>query len=146
MAGVPEWVFTIASRLAAMLFLDAWQIDIYPDNASQRPAGNESADGLASLQSHYKRARLFFDRDIQPDKDGFELVAHEVLHIALSEMSDTVAHIVEFAPEGHRDTLTDLYERAEERLVSTLARGMTKTFDFQHWLDEETDDTEAATG
>jgi hypothetical protein len=133
---VPEWIMNLAGKFASMFFLDGWIIKAHAHDDPSRPEGNEAADGLASFNTRYKTADLYFDTRLDKDEYGCEVVMHEVLHPVFGEMRDTVNHIIEFCMEDDRAKFQSLYDGAEEKLITTLARGMSKSFDLKQWADK----------
>lgn len=135
---LPTWVDTIISRLAAMFSLQHWRIQLYPENAVNKPSGCESASGVADMDTNYHDAKIFLSRDLDQDTFGFEVIAHEVLHLVFSDMRNTVSDITKFVfDEDQRKVLFDIYDRVEEQTITRLARGMARDFDFSFWLKDK---------
>lgn len=132
---LPTWIDTVVSRLAAMFSLGHWRIRVFPENAINKPEGNEHADGLAEMDTNYHDAKLFLNRDLDQDEYGFEVLAHEVLHLVFADMRNVVSDITQFITgEDERETLFGMYDRIEEQTITRLARGMARDFDFKAWL------------
>jgi hypothetical protein len=53
-------------------------------------------------------------------------------------MGDVIRHIISMCPEDDQDKYRELYELAEERLITTLARGMARAFDLPQWAEVST--------
>lgn len=135
---LPTWMDTVVSRIAAMFSLNHWRIHLYPENAHNKPDGCEHADGVADMDTNYHDAKLFLNRDMEPDVYGFEVVAHEVLHLVFSDMRNTVSDITKFVfDEDQQKVLFDIYDRVEEQTITRLARGMARDFDFSLWLKKD---------
>lgn len=132
---LPDWFDTIVGRLSAMFSLGHWRIHLYPENADKKPEGNEGCAGLSEMDTNYHDARIYLDRDLEPDEFGFEVLAHEVLHLVFADMRDLVHDISQFVfDDEQRKTLFDMYDRCEEQTITRLARGMARDFDFSYWL------------
>ncbi len=141
---LPEWIDGVAGKMASLLSLDLWRIHLHPDNSIQRPEGNEGCDGLAAMNSNYYTADIYLDRDLAPDQNGIETVIHEVFHLAFLGMRDAAADIIEFTDERHHKTLSAIYDRAEEQLITRIVRGMARDFDFSEWTVKKMPEEEKA--
>lgn len=135
---LPEWMDTIVSRLVAMFSLNNWRIHLYPENATNRPDGHDHASGLAAMDTKYHDAKIFLDHDLDQNAYGFEVIAHEVMHLVFADMRNTVHDITRFVMgDDERQVLFAMYDRVEEQTITRLARGMARDFDFAYWLKDK---------
>ncbi len=129
-----DWIIKLVGKAAGMFFLDGWTIKVFPKGHPSQPEGHESADGLTKLISQYLDAVMYFDPLLEPDEYGFEVGLHEVLHVVFNELREATHQIANATPDA--DRFMELYEFAEERAITTLARGMVRQFQIAAWLDK----------
>jgi hypothetical protein len=69
-------------------------------------------------------ADIYVASDTQNDPMGRERIVHEMIHVALNELSEVVRATMDNLPDDARKTLEYLYDGAEERFITRLARAM----------------------
>jgi len=140
----PAWVTALVGDLASVFGLSAWTIRV---QAVKRPAGRSipNADGSATINATYLSGTIRVKPEIERDADGLEIVAHEVLHLVLGEMRDAAGDLADRITTTERlETVMGAYDRAEERAITMLARGLARHFDLLSRI--EGDNAGAGTG
>jgi hypothetical protein len=79
-------------------------------------------DASVDIRPRLYQATVYIRSDSQNDLTGRERIAHELYHVAMAEFNEVIRAMMECIPGEIAGPLKYLYEGAEERLVTRLAR------------------------
>lgn len=85
---------------------------------------NTAAIGECTTEPRYHRACIALRNDLKPNAHGYEVVTHEVAHVAGRHRAQAMDRILELIPEGQRDHALALWHDGDEADTTHLARGL----------------------
>ena len=123
---VPDWIHDRAKGYMDFYGLGQWRVHLMLED---NPGTDGTADGTCELsQVRYRQAMLSFRRaraEEGDNRNNRELVHHEVLHIALGLMHESVRTICEkMLFDDNRELAWDLFEQAQEATIEMLVRSL----------------------
>ncbi len=104
---------------------DIWEIRIEQNDAI---LAERKTTATIDIQPYLLRATMYLPTTIQPDTEGYESVAHETFHVAMSDLDDAVDQAHNLLPDAAQATLKKFYHNAQEKLVTLIARRMAITY------------------
>jgi hypothetical protein len=115
--STPVWIKKLANKTVKLLAPE-WDIviDMVDDVDPKCPEKKAEID----YDSDYLTARIQYEKQIKNNKDGRELVIHEILHLILSRMGTAAKRLV--SNNVVLKTAWHNYEGAEEEAVVKLSR------------------------
>ena len=130
------WVIPYAKRVAEFLGLNAWEWTISHRSGLSTHRGLilESPDATCFPNWPYLTAKIEIDSDCwigrmaQPTTAGKLLICHEMLHIALAQLSHSMNEIInvyfpaEDKTPSDKTTAFTLYTNHEEHTITRLSR------------------------
>lgn len=124
--SVPDWIHDRLATYADLYGLDIWNLYV---SLADNPGREGNADGTTDLDTvHYRQAHFTFRRYCAEDGDnlyGRQLVHHEVMHVVLALMHQTVQTIIErMVFEDQKELAADLYEHAQEATIEMIVRSL----------------------
>lgn len=120
------WVEVAVRRFAGVFALQEWDIHV---TTTKHPGGKRArALGANRFDTWYLDSRVTLQPGAALSEENLEVVLHEMLHLALSELRDAHWEAVQSAPRSVRKALGRQYDRAEERVITRLSRGIVRHF------------------
>lgn len=122
---VPEWLILAVNDCRRLVGVgDEWHITITVTDA---PAGRRDMDGAADVDPVYMNARLEFAPTLKNDQDGYQVILHEVLHIALAPLYQAAGHGFNRLANDAAAALNQVYNDQEEAVIQKISRALMHT-------------------
>lgn len=127
-------------RWSQILGLTEWEIGVH---LVKRPGRRKTTTGLTQLRPEYLRASVRLMRRRTADQQRATAV-HELLHVALGHLWQTVVRITEQLPADQQGHALARYSDAEEQTIERLRRALQAHLEDTDHGKQRTD--EATTG
>jgi hypothetical protein len=113
----PKWIRSLVTK-AAKIMVPEWEIKVVMVSKVDKDCPDKKAE--VSYHSDYLCARICYCRDLKNNKEGKELVIHEIVHLLLSKMDQCAKRLI--SNSVVLKTAWKSYEGAEEEAVVRISR------------------------
>lgn len=105
-----------------------WSIGV---NFADNPGGSDTWDAAADTDSEYLHATIEVKSDMPKTPDNIQLMAHEVLHIALAENRAVFLRAINSlsGSKSAKDEMLARWEYSENRTIQRISRAVLSASD-----------------
>lgn len=125
----------MAAEYRDMLGLSNWRIFV---TEVENPCNEPTSAGTCVLETRYLRAHIEIRKTLEGRRRR-EVLLHELFHVALAHINDTVERIAALLPETLQTPALEWYGIAEDQTIERMVRSM--TVDLPHDIEEVPDGT-----
>jgi hypothetical protein len=123
MSNPPEWIIRHVQDARDLFGIGGPEWHIYVE-LNDRPNGSDSYNGFASVDYRYLNANIEFNRGLEDDEVGQQVIYHEVLHISHQVVDDVALDAINRLPEAEQEIYRQLYKDAVEQFIQRVSRSI----------------------